>query len=104
MKEYSHRYSDAMSITAYACFVALVEEESSRRAADNLGMTFNNVLYHLDVLELHFQRKLIYRQRRTGKKITPHGEIIYERAKALLVIFDQLYEIGKEYQNVATTK
>jgi DNA-binding transcriptional LysR family regulator len=83
----------------FVCFVVLVDEKTSRKAAEKLNMTFTAILYHVTNLENHYRNRLIYRQRQRDK-ITPHGEIVYAKAKKLIELYEELYDLGIEYQEL----
>lgn len=69
-------------------FVTLAEIKNFTKTADILLMSQPNVSLHIKKLEQEFQTKLFLRSPKF-LKITPTGEILYERAKQMITIYEQ---------------
>jgi DNA-binding transcriptional LysR family regulator len=80
-----------MYYDALRTFVTVVEEKNFTRAGEKLRLSQPSVSLHIKQLENEFQAKLIERSPK-HLYITSAGEILYERAKQIL----KLYEKTKE--------
>jgi LysR family transcriptional regulator, transcriptional activator of the cysJI operon len=69
-------------------FVTLVEVKNFTKTAELLLMSQPSVSLHIKNLENEFQTKLLIRSPKK-LKITPSGEILYDRAKQLIRMYDQ---------------
>ncbi len=69
-------------------FVTLVEVKNFTKTAELLLMSQPSVSLHIKNLETEFQTKLFIRSPKQ-LKITPSGEILYDRAKQLISMYDQ---------------
>lgn len=73
---------------ALKTFVTLVETKNFTRAAEFLHISQPSVSVHIKNLEAEFQTELFIRSPKV-LKITPTGEILYERAKQILSMYEQ---------------
>jgi DNA-binding transcriptional LysR family regulator len=84
-----------MYYDALRTFIAVVEEKNFTKAAEKLLISQPSVSVHIKNLEAEFQSQLFIRSPKT-LKITPSGEILYERAKQMVQIYDntknEIYE------------
>lgn len=84
-----------MYYDALRTFIAVVEEKNFTKAAEKLLISQPSVSVHIKNLEVEFQTQLFIRSSKT-LKITPSGEILYERAKQMVQIYDntknEIYE------------
>ncbi|NMD71022.1 LysR family transcriptional regulator [Bacillus sp. DNRA2] len=69
-------------------FVTLVEVKNFTKTAEILLMSQPSVSLHVKNLEKEFQTQLVQRSPKTVK-ITPTGELLYERAKQIITIYEQ---------------
>ncbi|MCM3005952.1 LysR family transcriptional regulator [Priestia koreensis] len=69
-------------------FVTLAEVKNFTKTAKLLMISQPSVSSHIKNLEKEFQTKLFERSPKV-LKITPTGEILYERAKQMIMIYDQ---------------
>lgn len=69
-------------------FVTLVEVKNFTKTAEILLMSQPSVSLHVKNLEKEFQTQLVQRSPKTIK-ITPTGELLYERAKQIITIYEQ---------------
>ncbi|SHS46017.1 LysR family transcriptional regulator [Mycobacteroides abscessus subsp. abscessus] len=69
-------------------FVTLVEVKNFTKTAELLLMSQPSVSLHIKNLENEFQTKLFIRSPKQ-LKITPSGEILYDRAKQLISMYEQ---------------
>lgn len=69
-------------------FITLVEVKNFTKTAELLLMSQPSVSLHIKNLEHEFQTKLLIRSPKQ-MKITPSGEILYDRAKQLIRMYDQ---------------
>lgn len=69
-------------------FVTLVEVKNFTKTAELLLMSQPSVSLHIKNLEIEFQTKLFIRSPKQ-LKITPSGEILYDRAKQLISMYEQ---------------
>ncbi len=72
---------------ALKTFIAVVEEQNFTRAAEKLSISQPSVSVHVKNLEMEFQTQLFIRSPKT-LKITPSGEILYDRAKQMVQIYE----------------
>ena len=87
-----------MYYDALKTFVTLVEVKNFTKTADILLMSQPNVSLHIKKLEQEFQTKLLLRSPKYIK-ITPTGEILYERAKQMITIYEQTRRDIEERHN-----
>lgn len=69
-------------------FVTLAEVKNFTKTAEKLLMSQPSVSLHIKNLEKEFQTKLFKRSPKY-LKITPTGEILYDRAKQMITIYEQ---------------
>lgn len=69
-------------------FVTLVEVKNFTKTAELLLMSQPSVSLHIKNLEKEFQTKLLVRSPKF-LKVTPTGDILYERAKQIITIYEQ---------------
>lgn len=79
-------------------FVTLAEVKSFTKTAEKLLMSQPNVSLHIKNLEEEFQTKLFHRSPRF-LKITESGELLLERAKQMIKIYEQAKEEILDLQN-----
>lgn len=77
-----------MYYDALRTFIAVVEEKNFTKAAEKLLISQPSVSVHIKNLEVEFQSQLFIRSPKT-LKITHAGEILYERAKQMVQIYDK---------------
>lgn len=77
-----------MYYDALKTFVTLAEVKNFTKTAEILLMSQPSVSLHIKNLENEFQTKLFVRSPKT-LKITPTGEILYDRAKQMITIYEQ---------------
>lgn len=77
-----------MYYDALKTFITLVEVKNFTKTAEKLLMSQPSVSLHIKNLEKEFQTKLVQRSPK-ALKITPTGELLYERAKQILMIYEQ---------------
>lgn len=77
-----------MYYDALKTFITLVETKNFTRAAELLHISQPSVSVHIKNLEKEFQTELFIRSPKL-LKITPTGEILYERAKQILSMYEQ---------------
>lgn len=80
-------------------FVILAEVKNFTKTAETLHMSQPSVSLHIKNLEKEFQTQLFLRSPKF-LKITPTGEILYNRAKQMITIYDQTKQDILEYDNV----
>jgi LysR family transcriptional regulator, transcriptional activator of the cysJI operon len=73
---------------ALKTFVTLAEVKNFTKTAELLLMSQPSVSLHIKNLEKEFQTKLFQRSPKY-LKITPSGEILYDRAKQMITIYEQ---------------
>jgi len=88
-----------MYYDALKTFVTLVEVKNFTKTAEILSMSQPNVSLHIKNLENEFQTTLIERSPKF-LKITPTGELLYERAKQILMIYEQTKQEILEHHNL----
>ncbi|MGB3570331.1 MAG: LysR family transcriptional regulator, partial [Priestia megaterium] len=76
-----------MYYDALKTFVSVVEEQSFTKAAEKLMISQPSVSVHIKNLEKEFQTSLFLRSPKM-LKITPSGEILYDRAKQMIQIYE----------------
>lgn len=76
------------SIRSLRYFITVAEEESYTRAAKLLGVAQPTLSKQLKELESEFGHALFARTTRSVS-LTPRGERLYERAKNIVVLYDQ---------------
>ena len=79
-------------------FVTLVEVKNFTKTAEILLMSQPSVSLHIKNLEKEFQTILFQRSPK-HLKITPTGEILYERAKQIITIYEQTKQDILEHHN-----
>lgn len=77
-----------MHYDALRTFVTLAEVKNFTKTAELLLMSQPSVSLHIKNLEKEFQTKLFQRSPKY-LKITPSGEILYDRAKQMITIYEQ---------------
>ncbi|WP_047151142.1 LysR family transcriptional regulator [Aneurinibacillus tyrosinisolvens] len=80
-----------MHYDALKTFVTVVEEKSFTRAGEKLRLSQPSVSLHIKNLESEFQAKLIDRSPK-HLYITAAGEMLYERAKQMLNLYEKARE------------
>jgi DNA-binding transcriptional LysR family regulator len=83
---------------ALKTFVTLAEVKNFTKTAELLLMSQPSVSLHIKNLEKEFQTKLFHRSPKF-LKITPSGEILYDRAKQMITIYEQTRQDILEQQN-----
>jgi len=83
---------------ALKTFVTLVEVKNFTKTAETLRMSQPSVSLHIKNLEKEFQTKLFLRSPKL-LKITPTGEILYDRAKQIITIYEQTKQDILEQHN-----
>ncbi|PLT27928.1 LysR family transcriptional regulator [Peribacillus deserti] len=79
-------------------FVTLAEIKNFTKTAEVLLMSQPSVSLHIKNLEKEFQTKLFQRSPKF-LKITPSGEILYDRAKQMITIYEQARQDILEHLN-----
>jgi LysR family transcriptional regulator, transcriptional activator of the cysJI operon len=79
-------------------FVTLAEVKNFTKTAETLHMSQPSVSLHIKNLEKEFQTQLFLRSPKF-LKITPTGEILYDRAKQMITIYEQTKQDILEYDN-----
>ncbi|MCQ6276881.1 LysR family transcriptional regulator [Bacillus sp. V3B] len=79
-------------------FVTLADVKNFTKTAEILRMSQPSVSLHIKNLEKEFQTQLFLRSPKF-LKITPTGEILYDRAKQMITIYDQTKQDILEYNN-----
>ncbi|WP_026582064.1 LysR family transcriptional regulator [Bacillus sp. J33] len=87
-----------MYYDALKTFVTLAEVKNFTKTAELLLMSQPSVSLHIKNLEKEFQTKLFHRSPKY-LKITPSGEILYDRAKQMITIYEQTRQDILERQN-----
>ncbi|WP_147532820.1 LysR family transcriptional regulator [Bacillus marasmi] len=77
-----------MFYDALKTFVTLVEIKNFTKTAEILLMSQPSVSLHIKNLEKEFQTQLVQRSPK-ALKITPTGELLYDRAKQMITIYEQ---------------
>ncbi|WP_409293849.1 LysR family transcriptional regulator [Peribacillus sp. SCS-26] len=80
-------------------FVTLAEVKNFTKTGELLLMSQPSVSLHIKNLEKEFQTQLFQRSPKY-LKITPTGEILYERAKRMIALYDQTRVDIMESQNI----
>ncbi|MED2973204.1 LysR family transcriptional regulator [Fictibacillus sp. B-59209] len=89
-----------MYYDALKTFVTLAEVKNFTKTAELLRMSQPSVSLHIKNLEKEFQTKLFLRSPKF-LQITPTGEILYDRAKLILTIYEQArQEIGEHHTTI----
>jgi LysR family transcriptional regulator, transcriptional activator of the cysJI operon len=83
---------------ALKTFVTLVEVKNFTKTAELLLMSQPSVSLHIKNLEKEFQTQLFLRSPKY-LKITPTGEILYDRSKKILTIYEQTKQDILEHHN-----
>src|SRR3954467_5360656 len=73
---------------ALITFVTLAEVKNFTKTAEMLHISQPSVSLHIKNLEKEFETKLFLRSPKF-LKITPTGEILYDRAKQMITIYEQ---------------
>jgi DNA-binding transcriptional LysR family regulator len=92
-----------MHYDALRTFVAVVEEKNFTRAGEKLRLSQPSVSLHIKHLEHEFQAKLIDRSPK-HLYVTHAGEILYERAKQMLNLYEKAKEDIYAHQHRVTGK
>lgn len=79
-------------------FVTLAEVKNFTKTAETLHMSQPSVSLHIKNLEKEFQTQLFLRSPKF-LKITPTGDILYDRAKQMITIYEQTKQDILEYDN-----
>ena len=87
-----------MQYEALKTFVTLAEVKNFTKTAEKLLMSQPNVSLHIKNLEEEFQTKLFHRSPKF-LKITPSGELLLERAKQIIKIYETMKEDILELEN-----
>lgn len=77
-----------MNFEELATFLTLCEVKNFTQTAEKLSMSQPTVSLHIKNLENEFQTKLFHRSSKK-QSITPTGEILYERAKQIMQIYER---------------
>lgn len=77
-----------MYYDALKTFITVVEEKNFTKAAEKLLISQPSVSVHIKNLEAEFQTQLFIRSPKTIK-ITSTGEMLYERAKQMIQIYEK---------------
>jgi LysR family transcriptional regulator, transcriptional activator of the cysJI operon len=84
---------------ALKTFVTLAEVKNFTKTAELLLMSQPSVSLHIKNLEKEFQTQLFLRSPKF-LKITPTGEILYDRAKQIITIYEQTKQDILEQHNI----
>nr|MDH3154978.1 LysR family transcriptional regulator [Bacillus licheniformis] len=87
-----------MHYDALKTFVTLAEVKNFTKTAELLLMSRPSVSMHIKNLEKEFQTKLFERSPKY-LKITPTGEILYDRAKQMITIYEQTRQDILDHHN-----
>ncbi|MGD6795003.1 LysR family transcriptional regulator [Metabacillus indicus] len=87
-----------MYYDALKTFVTLAEVKNFTKTAETLRMSQPSVSLHIKNLEKEFQTKLFLRSPKF-LQITPTGEILYDRAKRMISLYEQSKQDILEHQN-----
>ncbi|MCY9393116.1 LysR family transcriptional regulator, partial [Bacillus haynesii] len=87
-----------MHYDALKTFVTLAEIKNFTKTAELLLMSQPSVSMHIKNLEKEFQTKLFERSPKY-LKITPTGEILYDRAKQMITIYEQTRQDILDHHN-----
>ncbi|WP_028399949.1 LysR family transcriptional regulator [Ectobacillus panaciterrae] len=87
-----------MYYDALKTFVTLVEVKNFTKTAEILLMSQPSVSLHIKNLEKELQTKLFLRSPKF-LKITPTGEILYDRAKQMITMYEQTRQDILEHHN-----
>lgn len=88
-----------MNNDALKTFVTLAEVKNFTKTAELLLMSQPSVSLHIKNLEKEFQTQLFLRSPKF-LKITPTGEILYDRAKQIITIYEQTKQDILEQHNI----
>ncbi|SEU10441.1 LysR family transcriptional regulator [Paenibacillus sp. NFR01] len=80
-----------MQYDALRTFVVLAESQNFTKASELLHISQPSVSLHIKNLESEFQAQLFLRSPKFVQ-ITPSGELLYQRAKQILLLYDQAKE------------
>ena len=72
-------------------FAFIAEEGSFTRAAERVGRTQSAVSMQMQRLETLLGQKLLLRGKGGAVQLTPHGQYLLERARALLALHDDIW-------------
>jgi DNA-binding transcriptional LysR family regulator len=86
----------ALDLDLVRTLVLIAEEKSFTRVAERVGRTQSAVSLQVQRLEAQVGRTLVARSKGGGVELTPHGEELVERGRALLALND---EIVRSVQN-----
>lgn len=87
-----------MYYDALKTFITVVEQRNFTKAAEKLRISQPSVSVHIKNLEAEFQTQLFIRSPKV-LKITPSGEILLERAKQMVQIYENTKNDIYEQQN-----
>ena len=79
-------------------FVTLVEVKNFTKTAEKLRMSQPSVSLHIKNLEKEFQTTLFLRSPKL-LKVTPTGEMLFDRAKQIITIYEQTKQDILEHHN-----
>ncbi|NBJ69468.1 MULTISPECIES: LysR family transcriptional regulator [Clostridia] len=88
-----------MYYDALRTFITLAEIKNFTKAAEILHISQPSVSLHIKNLERELETELVVRSRKS-LKLSPTGEILYERAKQILKIYEQTKRDILEQQEV----
>lgn len=91
IKKFNENRSNGMYYDALRTFISVVEEGNFTRAAEKRLISQPSVSVHIQNLEKEFDTSLFVRSPKQ-LKLTTTGELLYERAKQII----QIYETTKE--------
>jgi LysR family transcriptional regulator, transcriptional activator of the cysJI operon len=83
---------------ALRTFIAVVEEQNFTKAGEKLRLSQPSVSLHIKNLEAEFQTKLFDRSPK-HLQITPSGQLLYDRAKQIMELYEKTKEDILEYQH-----
>jgi LysR family transcriptional regulator, transcriptional activator of the cysJI operon len=82
-------------------FLAVVEQKNFTKAASHVNLSQPSVSLHVKRLEEYFQTILIQRSHKQKKiVITPTGQMVYERAKHILQVVEEVKHEVNNYHHV----
>ena len=82
----------ALDLDLVRSLVLIAEEKSFTRAAERVGRTQSAVSLQVQRLEALVGQTLIARSKGGGVELTPHGEELVERGRALLALNDEIIQ------------
>src|SRR5277367_2383878 len=72
-------------------FVYIAEDGSFTRAAERVGRTQSAVSMQVQRLEAQLGQKVLLRGKGGSIQVTPHGQYLLERSRALLALNDEIW-------------